>query len=329
MVKPSRSKGTKKQKPAGGKLAGKTVAFVGKFGYRDMFLEKYQGYAHEEGGQVVDLDSTVPDYLVVGEGRGGKPPSVVAKVQKQHPTIQILDEADFCRLLLPSREELYALLRSGPSGHEWGDRFENLTRNAGSVIDLNGVDLRKVNLYGAHLRSVNLSGADLRGASAHYVEFDDLKSVQGDGADLSHAYFYDAADCSFRQAILSEAWFSFGQPRKYEKCDFTEAKLNKLRGDRSQFIDCVFAGSDLSDAEIRQAHFLRANLAGADLSRAHCSKCQFDGSNLERAVLVRTDLRDASLVNADLRNADLHEAVLSGADLTGALVEGADFAVQS
>jgi hypothetical protein len=46
-----------------------------------------------KGGKVVDRESAVHDYLVAGADRGGNPPSVVAKMQKQHPTVQILNEA--------------------------------------------------------------------------------------------------------------------------------------------------------------------------------------------------------------------------------------------
>ena len=64
------AKGTKETQ-ATGKLAGKTVAFVGKFGYRDMFLDQFANQVVRAGGEVVDAAKTIPDYLFVGEGRGG------------------------------------------------------------------------------------------------------------------------------------------------------------------------------------------------------------------------------------------------------------------
>jgi uncharacterized protein YjbI with pentapeptide repeats len=319
------AKGSKGKAPVG-KLAGKTVAFVGKFGYRDMFLDRHRADVLAQGGTVVEVDAAVPDYLVAGEGRGGNPPAMVAKVQKQHPSVQVLDEADFCKLLTPSREELHAELRAGPREYQRWDRLLELTRLAGVTIDLNGADLRKTNLYGAKLGVANLDGADLRNASAHYAHFGDLKSVRFDGADLTNAYFLNAQGCRFVKANMTEAWLAYGQSDRYEQCDFSGAKLSKARGQNCRFIDCVFAGADLSDADVERSDFSGAKLARADLSRAHCSKSKFDGADLSRAVLVRTDLRDASLVHADLRNADLREAVLAGADLTGAQVDKADFA---
>ncbi len=316
---------------AAGKLAGKTVAFVGKFGYGDSQRTRYQQYTEREGGAVVDVESAAPDYLVVGEGRGGQPPAVVAKVLKKHPGVQALDLADFCRLLMPSRDELLADLRAGPheDRHKYWDRLADLFRQAGSLIDLTGADLRKTDLLGANLTIATLDGADLRGASAHYAHFGDLRNVRCDGADLSHINFANAADCRFGKATMTKAWFLDShtiRPLRFERCEFSGAKLQQIRGRQCQVAGCTFTGADLSDAQIEEADFSRANLERADLSRVHGRAGKFDGANFARAVLFRADLRDASLVNADLHDADLREAVLTGADLTGAQIDGADFA---
>jgi uncharacterized protein YjbI with pentapeptide repeats len=311
---------------AAGKLAGKTVAFVGKFGYRDMFLDHYRKWIAAEGGTVVDLDTTVPDYLVAGEGRGGNPPAAVAKVQKQHPSVQVLSETELAEMVMPTPEEFLAEVRAGQKDHTRWEHLQLIARKAGKTIDLAGADLRKVDLFGAHLDVANLDGADLRNVSAHYTHFPDLRNVKFDGADLPNAYFANAEDCSFRKANLTHCWLAFGDANHYEGCDFTGAKLPKGRGENAVFLRCTFAGADLSDAEIENSDFSGADLSRADLSRAHASKSKFVGANLGRAILYRTDLRNASLANADLRGADLREAVLNGADLTGANIEGANFA---
>jgi len=314
-------------KPAQGKLTGKTVAFVGKFGYQDMWLDKYKAYVASEGGRVVDTEKTIPDYLVAGKGRRGNPPGAVARIKKQHPTIQILDAAGFCQLLLPAPDEFHVELRSGPKDHSRWDQLETLFREAGTTLDLCGVDLREANLYGAKLLSVKLDGANLRKSSAHYAEFGVLSGIAFDDADLTHAYFQNMETVSFRNANLSGAWLAgYGSTDKHQQCDFTGAQLTQIRGRNCQFLKCTFCAADLSDAEIENSSFSGSNLAGANLSRVHGSKAQFAGANLSGAVLFRADLRDASLKGADLRNADLREAVLNGADLSGAEIEGADFA---
>ncbi|HEV3238229.1 MAG TPA: pentapeptide repeat-containing protein [Gemmataceae bacterium] len=314
---------------AAAKLKGKTVAFVGKFGYRDMNLARLKGFVAADGGKVVKLESSVPDYLITGEGRGGSPPAIVAKVQKQHPNVQILDEADFCRLLLPSRDELLAEIRSGPRDDRRWEQLEEMFGTSGTTVDLAGVDLRKANLYGAHLEHVNLDGADLRGVTGRFTHFPTLRSVKLDEADLSSVYLLGAQDCSFHNANMTEVWLvntrAFGQPMHYPSCDFSGAKLVKARGGDTQAPDGNFREADLTESELGESSFERADFSAAILVQASLIKSNFTGAKLTGANLTRADLREALLVNADLRRCNLSDAVLIGADLTGAVIDGADF----
>ncbi|MGE3808019.1 MAG: pentapeptide repeat-containing protein, partial [Gemmataceae bacterium] len=318
------------KQPAGGPLAGKTVAFVGKFGYADMFLETYQGYAKKAGANVVDAESG-PDILVVGEGRGGNPPAAVAKIQKKHPAVQVLEVPDFCQLLVPSVDEVIAFMRAKTAkGDErrW-DEFNALLGEANVTIDLRGADLRAISMdAGAHLERFQLDGADLRKVAAHYAHLPPLSDVNLDGADLNNAYFNGATNCSFRRADLNSAWLceTYYQTVTYTRCDFSEARLAKARLEHVEFQGCTFTKVDLSDAELEEVDLSGADLSGVDLSRAVAAKVKLADANLSRAKLHRADLRGANLSRADLRNADLREAILSDADLTGAKIDGADFA---
>jgi uncharacterized protein YjbI with pentapeptide repeats len=309
-----------------GPLAGKRLTLVGNFGYRDYFRPRYEAAIAAAGGSLLDAGSAAPDYLVAGEGRGGKPPSAVAQLHKKHPSAQVIDLAGLCRLLLPAPDELAAVLRSGPRDHEYWEDVSLFCNSGNVTIPLDRVDLRGADLFGAKLERVGLDGADLRKSSAHYAHFGDLNGTRFDGADLAHAHLRNAEGCCFRKANLTEVWLGWGNADTYAGCDFTGAKLLQGRAENCRFGGCVFDRSDLSDAELERSDFSGVSLARADVSRAHCSQTRFEGANLAGAVLYRTDLRDASLVNADLRGADLREAVLGGADLSGARVDGADLA---
>jgi uncharacterized protein YjbI with pentapeptide repeats len=313
------------------KLAGKTVAFVGDIGYRGMGLEEARDSARSEGAEVVDPETIQPDLLVVGKGRGGKPPAIAAKLEKKYPQMQVVDEAGFSRLLLPTRDEFLAELRAGIDKNDY-KRWEFLqaTFRAGAAPDLSGADMRGFNLFAAKLKGTVLDNADLRSATGHYAEFPPLRGVKLDGADLSHAYFISVSSCSFRDANLTKAWFAYGASTrsavvKYERCDFHAAKMPGLRGGNCDFLECDFSGADLTDAELEGVDFAGSKLAKANLTRAHGAGCKLANVNLAGAILHRADLRNAILNNADLRNADLREAVLGGADLSGADVTGADF----
>jgi uncharacterized protein YjbI with pentapeptide repeats len=317
-----------KAKPAAAAaLAGKRVAFVGKCGPGDWDRPAFTTWARAAGAVVVDPPGTV-DYVVVGEGRGGKPPGDVAKIQKLQPAAVVLDVAGFLQLVLPDPARVLKEIGKGRRGaaDRFWDSFDEMCRRAGATIDLRGADLRTADLYGAKLEGVALEGADLREAKAQYTHFADLRDVNFDGTNAPNVYLLNLKDCTFRRAVLERAWMFFGNAKRATGCDFTGARMTAARARGGTFTDCTFAGAGLSDAELEHATFERADFTKADLTRAHATRAKFKGANFAGAVLHRADLRDASLVNADLRNADLRDAVLGGADLTGATVAGADFA---
>src|SRR5579871_1143174 len=103
-----------KAKAKAGKLAGMTIAFVGKFGYKNSILNSCQEIATSEGGTIVDPDQAALDYLVAGAGSGGNAPASVAKIQKKHPKVHVLDLDDFYKLTRPSPDEIISLLRAEP-----------------------------------------------------------------------------------------------------------------------------------------------------------------------------------------------------------------------
>jgi uncharacterized protein YjbI with pentapeptide repeats len=313
-----------KTKTPAGKLAGKTVALVGKFGYRDARRAMHAKQISRAGGRVVDPAKKVPDYLLVGEGRGGKPPADVAKLQKKSPAIQILDLGD----LLPGRDELLKEIGRGRRKDRdrfWED-FATTCHFASSQIDLTNADLRKSDLFGAHLEDVVLTGSDLRGAITEYTHFGDLEDINFDGCEGSNVYLPNLKRCTFRGANLQDAWLFYGHTKNIDECDFTKANMQRARLERGGTLrDCKFAAADLSDAEVSESVFARADFTKANLSRIHAARAKFAGSKLAQANLARADLRGASLAGADLRNANLREAVLSDADLTGANIAGADF----
>jgi uncharacterized protein YjbI with pentapeptide repeats len=306
-----------------GRLAGKTVALVGKFGYRDMQRNVYVNQIERSGGKVVDPAKTVPDYLLVGEGRGGKPPADVAKLQKKSPNIELLALSD----LVPTREELLLEISRGrrPDRDRFWDELQYVCRNAGTQIDLAEADLRKADLHGANLECADLTGADLRGATTTYAHFGDLKNVNLDECDGEHVYLKNLAHCTFRGANLKEAWLFNQYTPIAEHCDLTRATLTNSRITRGTFRDCTFVEANLSDSRMEETVCERVDFSKADLSRLNAARANLSGATLAKANLTRADLRGASLVRADLRNSSLCETVLSDADLSGANVAGADF----
>src|SRR5262245_52535973 len=98
-------KSTKKTitQASSGKLAGKTVAFVGKFGSGNYQTQNHKRTIARAGGTVVDHNRKLPDYVWLGEGRNGKLPSDVAKIQAKKPDVEVLDTAAFQAMLMPDK----------------------------------------------------------------------------------------------------------------------------------------------------------------------------------------------------------------------------------
>ncbi len=321
---------------AAGPVAGRTFAFVGDLGYYQ-HPSMFAAAVAEAGGKVVDAEKVVPDCLVIGSGRGGKAPGAATALLKKHPAIQSYDVPAFCRLIYPTRDELLDRIRSGamersPKGSNHGnhwDVLEALNRLAQSSIDLSGVSLRGVRLWGAHLEGTKLDGADLRETNLEFAHMPPLRGAKLDSAKMPKIYLQGAEDCSFRNAVMDEAWFydvhRWNQTFHYSKCDFSGAKIPKARGDRASFTGTLFRKADLSEASFEQTDFTGADFSNAILKQTHFLKANLTGAKFAGANGQRVDLRETKLVNADLRKADFRDAVFIGADLTGAQVDGADF----
>ncbi|VTR97771.1 Uncharacterized protein OS=Cystobacter violaceus Cb vi76 GN=Q664_20155 PE=4 SV=1: Pentapeptide: Pentapeptide_4: Pentapeptide: Pentapeptide: Pentapeptide: Pentapeptide [Gemmata massiliana] len=306
-----------------GALAGQTVAFVGKFAhdinhYKDVWVKN-------AGGTVVQPTGTF-NYLVYGEGRGGKVPGAVARIEKRRPGLTVLDLTSFAKLVLPTAAEFVARIKRLEPTPEYWNSFQALCRTAGQPVDLSKIDLRGTHMEGAKLGGALLNGVDFRSVNCSQAVLSTTHTIEGakfDGAKLGRVTLNRAKKCSFRDADLKQAWAA---QASYEACDFRDAVMSEIRIGRSQFTDGDFRGADLSDAESEGTTFERCDFSKANLTRFRGHGAQLTGAKFVGANLNRADLRETSLRGADLRNADLRDAALAGADLTGANVAGADFA---
>lgn len=305
------------------KLAGKRVAFVGKFGEGDHERSDAQYLATDEGATLVEDPLADPiDLLVVGDGVGGKPPAEAAKVQAKHPQVQTLDAVGFYRFLHPNAEEMVELMCSGPRGHGYWSRMKTRAERAGVVLDLSGTDFRKRTVETELGRMALLDGCDFRGANISVV-FKEVKGANFEGAVLNGGEVSKAEDCNFRKATLNKVWVYSG---KFVRCDFTGARVSLRIGGRLTMEDCIFREADLHDVYLRGLRFAGADFRGANFAGADLEECDFTGADLSGADFRTAKLQNAVFAKADLRNAKLHGTILAGAKFAGALLDGADFA---
>lgn len=311
---------TKNAGAAAGKLAGKTVLFVGKFGYGGRDLAGMKALVVAEGGTVVEGDKVAPDYLVEGAGVGGKPPAASAKIQKKHPHVHPIDESSFYQLVHPTAAEFREMMESTSLGYEFWQAMQDRFMKAGVVLDLTGTDFRNRTISGTLYR-VCLDACDFRGAKIS-AYFDKVRGAKFDGATMDEGSFTHAEDCSLKNVTMNDTRWN---PATFVHCDFSGSRLAIQTGYCTTTTDCSFRKADLSGAELVKSKFPLADFSGASLVDAKLQDCDFTGANLSGADLSRADLRNAKLVNADLRKARFKDALLSGADLTGAQLDGSDF----
>jgi len=171
-----------------------------------------------------------------------------------------------------ANEEQVERLKQGIEG--W-NRWRN--ENPNNKIDLEGADLRVVNLMGAHLINANLKNADLRGANLNNAI---LELSHLGGADLRKAYLVRA---QLRKAILQEA---------------------------------NLEGAILGTADLYRANLSRANLKRAYLVEAYLEKTNFENADLQEADLSLADLSYSSLRGANLDHAILGNTKFGNIDLS-------------
>jgi uncharacterized protein YjbI with pentapeptide repeats len=216
---------------------------------------------------------------------------------------------------LTTREVVSALFKAAP----------------GSVPDLSGKDLRRLDLAGVDFKGANLAratlfGSDLAGANLAKAR---LAGAVLDRVTITKTNFADA-DLS-QATILRPNIFSSLEAASSEVPTFAGARL--VGSHLSGRFDLVnFRGADLTGARFgprdpRSEELItgRMELTGCDFSGAILRNANLSRSVSKYAKFTRADLRGANLAYANFKGADFTGADLAGADFTGAVLEGADF----
>lgn len=302
------------------KLMGKTVAFVGKFS-PGADLDDLKELVAAEGGSVVDPAKVLPDYLVAGRGVGGKPPAIVAKLQKKHPQLRPIDTQDFYLILAPTAAEFEQLMLSGNSDHRLWYKLENNLANAGVMFDLSGRNYRNQHIVGL-LRQVCLDDCDFSDSKID-AHFGDIKNARFDGCTLHGGSLQRTEDCSLQNVtLLGTRWSS----AVFTRCDFTGSTLPVTTGFGTVAMNCTFQRADCRGAQFPRSSFVANDFSEANLSGAELTGTNFTRANLAGADLSGANLRHCNFMDANLAGANFASAVLDFAILKGANIEGADFA---
>jgi uncharacterized protein YjbI with pentapeptide repeats len=312
------------------RFAGKKIVFNGKFDYGVKEMAEAQ-----QATVLADL-SDKTDFLVLADLNAGKTIQKKAEsLNRKGATIQVMDITAFWPLLMPTSDELVALLKNNRNGAE-------------ALACLPFSPNHKLRLVGATLDSLDLSEFDLSA-----VTFEKCSFI---GATLNGTKFNDVIDCDFSKATGVRTSFQNVERSRFVKGEFSEAAIVfKHLGD-IDFTAAKFSTSSISEdtygwfsgtiaprsakrtvgeaprfskASLRGCTFSRLKLEGANFDNADLTGASFTGSCLDQVSFRKAKATDAVFVGASMQNADLSNAVFAGANfaesnLTGATLQGAD-----
>jgi uncharacterized protein YjbI with pentapeptide repeats len=247
-----------------------------------------------------------------------------------------MDAEVFRKLVIPTEDELVALLKEGRSGAEALMAAAPPAR----IGYFHTVAPECPRLKGANLDGLDLSGYDFSG-----LAFENCSFI---GAKLNETNIIEATDCDFSKATGDSAQFG-----RIDRCrfvdanitnakfhfyladsDFTAAKLSNCRflshyWDKSlskqpSDVEPKFTKADLHSCVFDRSHIDGANFDDADLSGVAFLNCHLKDASFRNVKAQGALLVGASLPNADFSNAKLTDANLADADLTGAKLDNAD-----
>ena len=213
-------------------------------------------------------------------------------------------------------------LKGGPSGLP--DGYQYLTNKDGlgfifgPGVNLEGADLKEVNLKGANLEGADLTAVNLQGAILQNAI---LKSVKLDKANLIGS---DLRDVDFNGIELDSV--------RLDKANVQGAKFNGSRiywGQVDLIGEPISLPKNCSYGTDKSGNGFIIGPFGVckKFERANLEDVTLEGACLVGLSLRKADLRNANLRNADLRRVDFRRADLrcdlSGSNLEDAKLHGA------
>ena len=322
-------------------LLGKTVLFNGKFVRGEQ--DRLHGMAEAQSGTVVtELDSSV-NYLVLPDLSQGKTiQKKLASLNAKGAAIQLIDRADFLKIVQPSPDQLLQLIRGGTANAAVMHKAIGMSTPVGFGRPSQG---------GISFAAESFKGLDLSGFNFSEIAFDHCSF---NSCKIDETIFASAVDCDFSQSFgANSRFFRCAKNRFVSAClakpsfngsiadsDFTSADLTDANFDHDHWarihsaisgtrakpasVSAVFASAILIRSNFNAALFKTVDFDQADLTQSNFRNCIFESSSFRKAKCSDAIFSDCQLPAADFTAAVLQQASFSGSDLTNAVIRDAD-----
>jgi uncharacterized protein YjbI with pentapeptide repeats len=166
------------------------------------------------------------------------------------------------------------------------------------LTDIGFVGTKELSLFAA----ANLEGADLKGVNLSETN---LERARLEGANLERSFFISA---NLKAAILRNA--------NLERIHLRGANL-----DRAVLTNASLRSAALYKVDLQNANLMGADLEGADLQSANLENANLEGANLKGVHLQKASLQSAFLRKANLEGAQVSKEQLATArSLEGAIL---------
>lgn len=185
-------------------------------------------------------------------------------------------------------------------------------------LTVSGVEIDAFVAHGARWEQASLVGFDLTRLEAPQGRFGASSFIEtrGDAADLSELAF---ARCNFFGSSLRGTRFRHARECMFAGCEMSDADLEGTDLEGAIFPEANLHGARMAKARINGALFPGAKLRGADLCDAAAARSVWTGADFRSACARRLDapwgvFRNARMEGADFEGANLPHAELSGVD---------------
>ncbi len=280
-----------------------------------------------EGGIIESTLSESTDYLILGDTKKSSTlKKDVATLNNKGASIQIIQSGDIVSLCLPQNEDFIALLKEGDA-LRINSILEVASRTLDDPIEIEGADLRDLELDDCFLQSVKFDRCNFQNALLNSVSFHVVTYSTFSGGNLTNVEFLSIERCTFKNTLMQnpnmKGAFCKFQHVMIENANWLEASCPTLSTfENTTFKRVLMRKTELSSCKFFKCDLRRVDIYNAGISTCTFNECDFQDARVIQSRLYRANLTSCNFENANLALSDLSESQLEGTNFKGCNLSG-------